>query len=233
MNQQSSCGHKVIYIYFGTMDVNAINHHHQARRPAQKSLRTVKGFVNLAHGLNWGVLVDTLAVDDLGAGLGEDGVDAFGDGAAVANVGDEHGWASLGAGAAAATADLDGSAVHVHLAVTGLVEPGPGEEGIAAGGVSGDGEVVAVGEWAASHHGLDDLEGGASVEGEGDLARSTVVGGAAGEGELVGLASVVLSSGGSSVLVVSLAREVRAWKGGSANCFLISLDTIRDGITYR
>jgi len=68
--------------------------------------------------------------------------------------------------------DGDGRAVHVHLAVTDLVEPGPGENGIASWDV-GDGEGVcgwAVSgcvvasvtgdtlDWAASFDGVDDFE---------------------------------------------------------------------------
>jgi hypothetical protein len=40
-----------------------------------------------------------------------------------------------------AARDGDGGAVHVHLAVADLVEPGPGEGGVAAGDVLGDGDV--------------------------------------------------------------------------------------------
>lgn len=170
-------------------------HHYHAQRPAQKTGGLMSGSANLALRSNWGALRDTITVDDAWAGVGEDGVGALGDGAAVGNVGNEH----VGKAAAAtffAAGDADWSAVHVHLAVTSLVEPGPGEEGITVGDISGDLEVVLAGEWASTHHGLDGLEGGATVEAEGDLARATVVGSATGDGELVGLASVVLGSGG-------------------------------------
>lgn len=66
------------------------------------------------------------------------------------DVGDDHLGQLLKVGLGAArAAELDGAALHVELAVAGLVDPGPGDLGVARGDVGGD----VVGE-ARVEHGL-------------------------------------------------------------------------------
>ena len=160
---------------------------------------------------------------DIRAGVGELGVAALDGGAAVADVGDEEVGAAAEAGAGLRGAadllgadDVDGRAVHVHLAVADLVEPRPREEGLARGGVAGDleGEGRVADDGAVADVRVDDLERLAAVEGERGLARAAVVGSAAGDGHAVRLAGSPV--GDSLALrrveegVVALAREVAA-----------------------
>ena len=134
------------------------------------------------HGREGGALVDREA-----GGLRR-GVDA--------ESGDGFGVALLGA-----ASDGDGGAVHVHLTVADLVEPGPGEGVLAWGDTFGDGElefagagtvgvatnVAGCGGGTATDDRVDDLPLGAGgwglVGGEGDLAGSTAMSGTADEGE--------------------------------------------------
>jgi len=44
-------------------------------------------------------------------------------------------------GRSSTAGDIDGGAVHVHFTVASVVEPGPGEDGLAVLGIGGDGEV--------------------------------------------------------------------------------------------
>jgi hypothetical protein len=180
--------------------------------------------------------LSSAAVADRGAGGGSrvDGhigtrgreldVGGLGRLAGAANVGSEHGRAaregdrSLALGGA--TGNVDGGTVHVHLAVANLVEPGPGEDGLAGGGVGGDGEVEAALalDGAVANVGVDGSEGGALVVGEGDLAAAALVGRAADDGHVVGLAGSKVGGGGTGrgaeEAVVTLAGEVTAADGG-------------------
>ena len=171
----------------------------------------------------------TLTSLDRVAGVGELEILALGSGALlVGNVGDEHvGEAAEGGRDVAATTagDGDGSAVHVHLSVADLVEPGPGEGVLASGKVFGHGNIVAVqarsvldvlGEIArgvgraATHDGVDDLPLavlGRSASGDGELARTATVDGRALELDLLGLASIPGVFSLDAVVGV-LAREV-------------------------
>ena len=55
--------------------------------------------------------------------------------------------------------DLNSRAVHIHFAISDLVEPGPGKQSrIGRWCVRWDGEVVACGDWTTSDHTLDDIE---------------------------------------------------------------------------
>ena len=158
---------------------------------------------------------------DVGTRVGELDVGALWDGAAVADVGLEDLGTVLERGGAGA-GDVDSSAVHVHLAVAGVVEPGPGKDGLARLGVGGDGKVEAVlatfGFDATTLDGLDDAEGLAAVKGHGELARATVVCGTIGQGNLLLGACGPGSSrvtGGTLIEVglVALARKVVATGG--------------------
>jgi len=172
------------------------------------------------------------------AGVGELDVDALlgGAGAARGDVGNQHvGQRSQGGLATLGTRDLDGRAVHVELAVTDLVHPGPGESGLAVGDVGGDLELVlirgggggvvasvtgGVAGRAATLDRVDDLEGallvGLGVVGDGDLARAAAVDGLAGEAHL--LLGALLHLGGSSDKGATggLAGEVAAIDGERA-----------------
>lgn len=145
---------------------------------------------------------------DDGTGIWELDVGALGGGTAVADVGLEHvGQGREGAGRARGTGDSDRCAVHVHLAIADLVEPGPGEHVLAGGQVLGDVEAVLEGHLqvgvvaqvarsvlgrAAALDGLNDLpdrvDGGLEVSGDGDLAGAAAVDGGALEGQLLGAA---------------------------------------------
>jgi len=99
--------------------------------------------------------------------------------ALVTDVGLEKIWV-VGEGRVGAIGDGDGGAVHVHLAVAGVVEPRPCEDGVAIFGILGDGEVEALwavlaGIDAATFDRLDDFEGLAAIERQGKLAGATVV----------------------------------------------------------
>lgn len=86
------------------------------------------------------------SVVDFGAWIRELDVLALPGADTVADIGNKDvGAAGKGGGSIAflAGADGDSSAVHVHLAVTKLVEPGPGEQGLTSRGISGHGELVA------------------------------------------------------------------------------------------
>lgn len=85
--------------------------------------------------------------------------------AVFADVGDED-LGAIGKGGRPAAGDRDGGAVHVHLAVAGVVEPRPGEDGLARLGIGRDVEVelVVVGApGAATLDRLDHVEGLAFV----------------------------------------------------------------------
>lgn len=166
------------------------------------------------------------------AGLGELEILALSSGALlVGNVGNEHVGeaAEDGRDIAVTTAgDSDGGAVHVHLSVADLVEPGPGEGVLARGEISGKGNIVGVEALcvvgvlreisrsvgrAATHDSVDDLPlavlGRSGVGGDGELARTATVDGGALEGDRLGLTSVP-SVGGLLAVIGSLAREVGA-----------------------
>ena len=151
--------------------------------------------------------------------------------AVIADVGDEHvGVAREVVGATAG--DGDRGAVHVHLAVAGVVEPGPGEDGIAGFGVGGDGEVEGLVAArlvdAAALDRLDDLEGLSAVVRNRELAGTTFVRRAAGEAELLLAACRPggrrRTSGSSEVLEVTLAGEVTSCsqeRGGHAEVLVL------------
>lgn len=161
----------------------------------------------------------------VGAGVGESEIRSLLGGAAVVDVGDEEGGARAQGGntlvvsLGGASSDGDGGAVHVHLAVANLVEPGPGEDDIARGGVRGDGEVEVGGTrgGAVANVRVNDGPRAALVEGERGLAATTAVVGTTGDGHLVGSTGLVLGGGlarvGAEEGVVSLAGEV-ATAGG-------------------
>lgn len=167
---------------------------------------------------------------DVGARVGELDVSALGGGAAVVDVGDEH-VGETGEVAALGAVDGDGRAVHVHLAVADVVEPGPGEDGVAAGGVLGDGEVPGGLEGAVAQVGLDDLPGGAAVVGQRGLAAAAAVGRRALDGEAVGLAGLPLGDGsasrGAEVAEEPLAGEVGAALGQRAVHAVVDLGGVR------
>lgn len=75
--------------------------------------------------------------------------------------------------------DGDLSAIHVHLAVTNLVEPGPGKKRLSGRRIFGDLEVVLLRDWTAAEHGVNDAEGLSLVVGQGELAGSSAMGSAA------------------------------------------------------
>lgn len=76
-------------------------------------------------------------------------------------------------------------AVHVHLAVSNLVEPGPREDGVSSRRVVGQGEAPGGLEGALADPRVEGLPGSALVVGQGDLAAASLVGGRAGEGQVV------------------------------------------------
>ncbi|KAI6761568.1 hypothetical protein HG531_002121 [Fusarium graminearum] len=136
-------------------------------------------------------------------------------GAAVANVGDEHGGAvAHGRGTLGATLDGDSSTVHVHLTVTNLVKPAPGEDGLAGGSIRGNLEVErrSTSSRAVTDVGVDDLPRLALVEGQRSLARTTTV--VSTTGDLHGLLAASIPVGDRGTLgsteerVVALARKV-------------------------
>lgn len=114
---------------------------------------------------------------------------------------DAEGCDGFGVALLGAAGDGYRGAVHVHLTVADLVEPGPGESVLAGGYTFGDGvlelacagavgvasDVAGSAGRAATYDGVDDLPLGAGgwglVGGERDLARSAAVGGAADKGE--------------------------------------------------
>lgn len=171
------------------------------RRSTGAGLAALGGQVGLVSG----------ELDDL-TRVGEADVLALGGGAAV-DVGNEHvgeagsalGGRALGGGAAL---DSDGRAVHVHLAVSDAVEPGPGEgvlagldalgdgvlEGSSPGAVGVLGKVAVDVGGTSTLDGLDDhplgVLGGLHILGQGDLAGATTVDGGALEAQRVVLADV-------------------------------------------
>lgn len=165
--------------------------------------------------------------------VGEFEISAFRGGAGAADVGGEHIWESVEGGLIpTVTRDGDGSAVHVHLAVANLVEPGPGEGGLAGWEIVRDLESKlsgAVAVWiggkvargvggAASDDGVDDFErallGGILVVGDAELAGATTVDGAAEEAQGLGRAERHLGAAGRVVRTsLHLAWEVAAIAG--------------------
>ena len=109
---------------------------------------------------------------------------------------------------ATTSTDIDLGTVHVHLAVANLVEPGPGNEGLAIRSVRWDLEAVLFVDGASADDGVDNVEAITLVVGEGNLARTTLVSGTTGHLHLVGLALRVVRGGLEWVFGVSLAREV-------------------------
>jgi len=120
---------------------------------------------------------------DIRAGVGELDIDARLRRAVVADIGDEHVREVVESRAAAA---FDGNvcAVHVHLPVTGLVEPCPCPERITSLGIGRDGKAVDLVRVefvftdradAVADERFDDFPSLAVVERERDLARATVV----------------------------------------------------------
>ena len=174
-----------------------------------------------ATGAGAGGLSVLAAPRNVRAGLGELDGGALVGADAVADVGDEHvGGAAegpLGDAPLLGGADLDGRAVHVHLAVAAPVEPGPGEQGFTGGGVAGQGEGPArvAGRGAAADEGVEHLPGVAAVGGERGLAAAAAVRGVAGDRHAVlaagGPGGGGLAGVGVQVLrVVALAGEVAA-----------------------
>lgn len=107
--------------------------------------------------------------------------------------------------------NIDPGAVHVHFAIANLVEPSPGEKGSARWCVTGNGEVIAGSQGAASNDTLDDAESLAVVVGKRDLARSAEVSSAACDCDVVCCASLEGSGCAEGALVlVTFAWEVRA-----------------------
>lgn len=163
-------------------------------------------------------------VVDIGTGLGEEEVLAFDGRAAVADVGDKHvGTAADGVGSTTGLAELlgassdgDGGAVHVHLAVTDLVEPSPGKQSITGRSVVGESKAVAgvTHDRAVANVGVDSLPGVATIKGQRSLATAAVVGSTASDGHGVGLARSPgdnrLALRSTNELVVSLAGKVGA-----------------------
>lgn len=157
---------------------------------------------------------------DIRARLREQDILASLGGAAVSSVGDKHVGPAVDRvrrsplGLLSGTTNGDTGAVHVHLAVTHVVEPSPGKESIARGCVSGDGEVPLALERAAANVRVDDLPRIALVEGERSLAAATIVSSRAGDGQALGLASLPVgygsTLGGVIEGVVALARKVAA-----------------------
>lgn len=216
------------------------------------------------------------SVRNRGARVREDEISAIGGAATVSNIGDEHlgeiSWkralGGVGAGVSVPLFDLllnlevtrvsrtllcgsdsDGSAVHVHLAIALIVEPGPGESvGPRVNGV-GNGvredssiservgigifEVTAVVGRTATNDRVDDdpVRAGVrlSIGSQADLARATGMDDTAFEAEVVGLANGHVVSGDGIVVDASakFAREVGAI--GSERRVVDSAGSIRIG----
>jgi len=105
-------------------------------------------------------------------------------------------------------ADGDERAVHVHLAVANLVEPGPSQESLAIGSIGGNRELVLLGDRTIAQHGLNDLECFAPVVGQRNLARTAIVSGTALKGHLVLLTGLVGGLRVEVVVGIALARVV-------------------------
>jgi hypothetical protein len=184
------------------------------RRPYPSILTTVSNRLGSLAGL----------IRHVRARLGEEHIVQLEGAAAVANVGDKHGRkaaeVALGRGA---SSDGDGSAVHVHLTVANVVEPGPGEDGIAGRSIRGDSEGVGAlaGGGAVSDVRVDDVPGAASVVGERGLTAATAVVGTTVDGEALRRASSPLSSRlalrRTEEGVVTLAGEVVAARAQRAS----------------
>lgn len=116
----------------------------------------------------------------------------------------------VGIGLIAVGAATNGNhgAVHVHLTVSNLVEPGPSKQSLTIRRIGGNLEVVLLGGRACSQHGLNDLEGLSLIVGQSELARTSVVGCATVQLHLVGLARLVGSLGVELVISVTLAGVV-------------------------
>lgn len=139
--------------------------------------------------------------------------------ASVGNIGNEDagtvrklgGWCGTGS-----LIDGNGSAVHVHLAIADLVEPGPGEQRISSWGIAGDVQVefLAAAQGAATDVGVDNRPCAALIVGESSLAGSPVVGCSTLDREVGRAASIPgddgFPFGGAQIRVVSLAGEVGA-----------------------
>jgi hypothetical protein len=157
-------------------------------------------------------------VADIRTGLGELKIRSLLSGATVADVGDEHlravahGRCTL----TGASTNGDGGTVHVHLTVTNLVEPGPGEDGLARGSVTGNLEVEggSTSARAVTDVGVDDLPRLTLIEGERGLATATSVVSTTGDAHVVGATSRPVSDRstllGAEERVVTLAGEVGA-----------------------
>ncbi|KAI6769720.1 hypothetical protein HG530_004349 [Fusarium avenaceum] len=157
-------------------------------------------------------------VADIGTGVGELKIGSLLGGAAVANVGDKHlravahGRCTL----TGASTNGDGGTVHVHLTVTNLVEPGPGEDGLAGGSVTGNLEVEggSTSAGAVADVGVDDLPRLTLIKGERGLATATTVVSTTGDAHVVGITSCPVSNRstlrGTEERVVALAGEVGA-----------------------
>lgn len=104
------------------------------------------------------------------------------------------------------------SAVHVHLSVANLVEPGPGKEGISSRRIVGEGKTPRGRERARADPRVDDLPGPGLVVGQRNLTAAAFVGSRAGKTKVVGASG--LPGNGRSALgsveidVISLARIV-------------------------
>jgi hypothetical protein len=167
---------------------------------------------------------------NVGTGVGVGHVGALDGGTVEAgDVGNEHVGEAVERDGTGAARDLNGGAVHVHLAVADLVEPRPGEVVLASrdvgdlNAVLGQREHVVIGldvarlrsVRAAALEGLDDLEDGADgrvhVRGDGDLARATAVDDRALELEALGAAS--LESGRLDASEIGGATRVGSARG--------------------
>lgn len=123
-------------------------------------------------------------------------------------------------------------AVHVHFAVANVVEPRPGKEGLAGGGIVRQGKGPARLERAAADEGLDDGKGAAAVVRERRLAAAAVVRGAALDREAVAAACRPGRHGAAlrrvEQVVVALAGEVAAARGQGA--VHVVVDVCRVGV---
>lgn len=159
---------------------------------------------------------------DIRTRIGEINISSLKSTASIANVGNKHGRAGVVRVRRAALLDLaaasdlvanrDVSAVHVHLAVADVVEPSPGKDGIARGGIVGESEVPVSLQRTVANVRVDGLPSAALIIGKGNLAASAVVGGASDETERVSASGVEVGNrdalGGVVELVVALAGEV-------------------------